>query len=265
MSTNISIIGGGNMGEAILKGIRRKFSVSVCELNSKRCRVLKTKYKVLAGNLKDVVKSAQVVILAVKPQNINEVLIPLSEVIESRQLVISIAAGMTSNYIQKRLGAKIKVVRTMPNMPAQIGEGITAVSKGRYATAADVRLACRILNCVGETIVVKERQIDAITAVSGSGPAYVFLFVECLIQAARKLGLKESQAKALVYQTLMGSARLLTRQSDDAATLRAKVTSKGGTTQAAMDVFARRKIDKIIEEALRAAKRRAKELERENR
>ena len=148
----------------------------------------------------------------------------------------------------------------MPNMPALIGEGITGVCAGRYTTSSDVKTAQTILSSVGQTVIVKESMIDAVTAVSGSGPAYVFLFVEQWMAAAKALGFKEAEAKQLVYKTLLGSAHLLEQSEFDSATLRAKVTSKGGTTQAAMDVFFNRKIDVMMKDALVAAKRRAKEL-----
>jgi pyrroline-5-carboxylate reductase len=148
----------------------------------------------------------------------------------------------------------------MPNMPALIGEGITGVCKGRYATSNDLKLAQTILSVVGPAVVVKESMIDAVTAVSGSGPAYVFLFVEQWIAAARKLGFTPQEARELVYKTLIGSAHLLAQSEFDAGTLRQKVTSKGGTTQAALDVFAKNKFDQTMINALAAAKKRAKEL-----
>ena len=125
----------------------------------------------------------------------------------------------------------MRVVRAMPNMPALIGEGITGICAGRFAKSADLKLAQSILSAIGQTVIVKESMIDAVTAVSGSGPAYVFLFVEQWINAAIKLGFDRSQAKQLVYKTLLGSAHLLEQSQFEAADLRVKVTSKGGTTQ----------------------------------
>jgi pyrroline-5-carboxylate reductase len=150
----------------------------------------------------------------------------------------------------------------MPNMPALIGEGMTALCAGQYASAKDLAVAQEILSSVGKTMVVKEKYMDAITAVSGSGPAYVFLFVEQWMAAAKELGFKDAEAKALVYQTLTGSAHLLEKSAFDAAALRAKVTSKGGTTQAAMDVFSQARFGHIMKKALLAAKKRSQELAR---
>lgn len=256
----IGLIGGGNMGEALIAGSRKNYKVLVNEANAERVRYLESKYKTSAADLKDLVVKSDIIILAVKPQDISAVLDQLAGHDLKKKLVVSIAAGITVSFIAQRLIQKARVIRTMPNMPALIGEGITAVCKGTWATTKDVQEVCRMLKGIGGTIVVKEEWMDAITAVSGSGPAYVFLFVECLINAAQNLGLTPAQSKDLVYRTLIGSAHLLERSEDDAATLRAKVTSKGGTTQAAMDVFTKRQIERIFGDALLAAARRAKEL-----
>ncbi len=258
----ISIIGGGNMGEAILSSIRKKYFVMVAEKDPKRQEYLRKTYKIKAEDLKNAVPSSEVVIIAVKPQDIDEVLRDMNSLLGVNKLVISIAAGITTAFIEKKLPEKTRVIRAMPNMPAMIGQGITAVSKGQYSRQSDLDLACRIFEHVGKTVVVSEDLIDAVTAVSGSGPAYVFLFLECLIKAAQKVGLSEDLAKQLVKTTFSGSMNLLEKQKEDAANLRAKVTSKGGTTQAATDVFMNSKIDEIIAQAVSAAKKRASELSR---
>ena len=148
----------------------------------------------------------------------------------------------------------------MPNMPAMIGEGITAVCAGKYAKAVDLKAACKIFDYLGKTVVVKENLMDAITAVSGSGPAYVFFFMECLIKSAEALGLKSDLSKELVMATFLGSVHLLEKQSIEPGILRAKVISKGGTTAAALDVFLKGKFNHLVYQALFAAKKCAKEL-----
>lgn len=243
------------MGEALIKGLAKE-RLCVAEANKGRTAYLKRKYKVAITNIADGVAAAQIVILAVKPQDMEAVLVKIGD----SPLFISIAAGLTTKFFEQRLGGKARVVRSMPNMPALIGEGITGIAAGKYATAADLKLAQKILGTIGETVIVKESMLDAVTAVSGSGPAYVFLFVEQWIAAAKALGFKELDAKALVYKTLTGSAHLLEKSPFDAATLRAKVTSKGGTTQAALDVFFKGKFDQLVKKALLAAKKRAKGL-----
>jgi pyrroline-5-carboxylate reductase len=255
----IGIIGGGNMGEALIKGLSPGHRVRVCETNPERVKYLKRKYReIVLGDLK-LVEPATVIVLAVKPQDMEAVLkqVPADE----NKLFISIAAGLTTKFFEKHLGGKVSLVRAMPNMPALIGEGITGICKGQYATAADLRKAQEILNTIGKTVIFKESMMDAVTAVSGSGPAYVFLFVEQWIKAAVALGSSLPEAKQLVYKTLLGSAHLLEKSEFDAATLRAKVTSKGGTTQAAMDVFFKANaFGKLMKQALAAAKKRSKEL-----
>ena len=254
----IGIIGGGNMGEALIKGLYADHPVHVCEANVERVKYLKKKYPgIVLGDL-NVIETALVIILAIKPQDMELLLkqIPVSK----NQLFVSIAAGLTTKFFEKHLGNKVRVVRAMPNMPALIGEGITGICKGSFASTTDINLAEKILQAIGQTVIVKESMIDAVTAVSGSGPAYVFLFVEQWINAAVKLGFDQKQAKQLVYKTLIGSAHLLEKSQFEAAELRVKVTSKGGTTQAALDVFAKRKFEQLMKEALSAAKKRAKEL-----
>jgi pyrroline-5-carboxylate reductase len=258
----IGIIGGGNMGEALIKGLVGKklilpTGILVCEADTKRVQYLKGKYRIGAGDLNTVIAQSSTVVLAVKPQDMENVLLQIKE---HDPLFISIAAGLTTKFFEKRLGGKARVVRAMPNMPALISEGITGVCRGRYAALSDAREAMRILAAVGGVLEFQEKYMDAITAVSGSGPAYVFLFVEAWMAAARALGLKEQEAKNLVYETLTGSAHLLKKSELTAGELRIKVTSKGGTTQAAMDVFAKGKIEQLMKEALSAAKQRAKEL-----
>lgn len=256
----IGIIGCGNMGAAIISKIKGKYDILVVEKEPARVNLLKKKYKVSFVGLGRALESSDVIILAVKPQNFDEVLSQLSGLIAKNQLVISIAAGITTEYIEKRLGRNVRVIRTMPNLPAQIGEGMTGICKGKKATPADLREAVKIFENIGKTLIVQEKWIDAITAVSGSGPAYVFLFAENFIKAAKALGFNDAQAKALVSQTMRGSLDLLEQSTEDAGTLRERVTSKGGTTAAALEVFGRAGYEKTFKNALMAAKKRAKEL-----
>lgn len=257
----IGIIGGGNMGEALIKGLHSSRKLWVAEASLDRARFLKKKYKLSIADIDRTVKESDVLIFAVKPQDMSGVLDQVKASTVRGKLLISIAAGLTTKFFENFFdGRKVAVVRCMPNIPALIAEGITAICAGRYASASDVKTAQHILNTVGQTVIIKELMMDALTAVSGSGPAYVFLFVEQWIGAAKKLGFKEAQAKQLVYRTLLGSAHLLEKSESDPATLRAKVTSKGGTTAAALDVFARGKFDQMMKEVLSAARNRAKQL-----
>jgi pyrroline-5-carboxylate reductase len=256
----IGMIGGGNMGAAIVNKIRRKYSVSVVEKDPAKCKILKYKYKVVCGGLGSIVERANTVILAIKPQDFDTMLYQLRGLIRKDHLLISIAAGVTTQYIEKRLGPGIRVIRAMPNLPAQIGEAMTGMCKGKFASTNDLKEAVKIFDHIGKTIEVQEKWIDCVTAVSGSGPAYVFLFVEIFTNAAKNLGFSPEQAKLLVDQTLRGSLDLLEESNEDAGALRARVTSKGGTTQAALEVFEQANYEKIFKDALLAAQKRAKEL-----
>lgn len=256
----IGIIGGGNMGSAIIGGIRRQYKVLVCEKDSVRSQELKKKFKIIMQDLNTVIKRSKIVILAVKPQDFDLVLEEIAKTISSSQLVISIAAGITTQYIEKRLGKNIRVIRAMPNLPAQVGKAMTGLCKGAVAADNDLKSAQEIFGRIGKTVVIEENLMDAITAVSGSGPAYVFYFIECFKQAALKLGLSEETAQELVTQTLRGSLALLEKSKEEAGVLRKKVTSKGGTTQAALTIFEQNKFPEIFAQALAAARDRAKEL-----
>lgn len=257
----IGVIGGGNMGTAIIAGIRDHFKVSVSEKEKKKSTFLRRIHKVKTATFEIVVSEADVIIIAVKPQDIDGVLAKLSKLVNKDKLVISIAAGITTSYIEKQIGRNVRVIRVMPNLPSQVLKGYTAIAKGKYAKTADLKLATDLFKYIGEAQVVKENLIDAITAVSGSGPAYFFLFVEMLISAAQALGLDKKMANAAVLQTVIGSAALLDRNRKlDPAKQRHKVTSKGGTTEAAIQFLMSKKVDKIFEDALKEAKGRAKQL-----
>jgi len=262
----IGIIGGGNMGEALIKGLYKSDSIFIYEVNPKRVEYLRRKYnKLNIADISEVVAQAQVIILAVKPQDMHAALSWVrSNYSKESKLFISIAAGLTTKFfednLKNALNPKPRIVRAMPNMPALISEGMTGVCRGQYAQPVDLKLARSILGAIGETVIIKEDMMDAVTAVSGSGPAYVFLFVEQWINAAVELGFDQDQARQLVHKTLLGSVHLLEKSYFDASELRAKVTSKGGTTQAAMDVFFKGKFDQLMKKALLAAKKRAKEL-----
>lgn len=256
----VGIIGGGNMGSAIIAGIRYKFPVRVCEKDAVRRKLLQRKFKLAAEDLSSLIEQSSILILAVKPQDFDAILAECAPFITKKHLVISIAAGITCHYIEERLGKAVRVIRTMPNLPAQIAQGVTAVARGAWASAADLKTAQKIFDSVGVTMAVEEKWIDGITAVSGSGPAYLFYFVECFEEAAKSLGFDAATARDLVRQTIRGSLNLLDASSDTAADLRARVTSKGGTTQAALNVFMEHKWQNIFTDALKAARQRAKEL-----
>jgi pyrroline-5-carboxylate reductase len=210
----------------------------------------------------DAVDGAQVWLLAVKPQLLRDVLAPLAEAAaRTRPLVISVAAGIRAADLQRWLGAGVPIVRTMPNRPALIGAGVTALYASPGVDAAQRALAGTLLDAVGSTVWVDdEAQLDAVTAVSGSGPAYFFLLIELLEAAAIREGLPADVARRLALETAYGAARLARESSDDPATLRAQVTSKGGTTAAALGVLEHAGLRDIVCSAVAAASARSREL-----
>jgi pyrroline-5-carboxylate reductase len=267
----IGVIGCGNMGEAILaQGTKSKSNdFIICEKDKLKEAFVSRIYKKVkvAKDIHELVKKSDIIIVAVKPQDIDTVLEELSRGIKickkSKILIISIAAGIKTRYIEKKISGEVKVIRVMPNMPASIGEGITALTKGKYATKKDLKVATKIFELLGKTIQIpKEGLIDAVTALSGSGPAYLFFIFSAMLTAAQGLGLKKEQANKFIYHTIIGSTKLLNRNKFDIEALISKITSKGGTTQTALKVFKERKLDRIITDAMIAAYRRAKKLSR---
>ena len=259
---NIGMIGCGNMGTAILAGIHRTHKVCVCEADKKRAAALKRKYRVEICEIDCLAAKCDVVILAVKPQGMEPVLEALSGSLRRVSLVVSIAAGITTKFLEKRLPAKTRVIRTMPNLPAQVAKGMTGICKGKNASSRDAAIARKIFGAVGSTMVIEEKMMDALTAVSGSGPAYVYYFLECMVNAAHSLGFSKEESIDLVRQTVSGSLQLLAAANECPVALRKKVTSKGGTTEAAMKVFDGAKTMKVFEAAMKAARARGKELAR---
>ena len=258
----IGFIGGGNMGEAIMAGLYKEHTIAVTELDSRRRSLLKRKYKCQTLSLEENFKKSRIIILAIKPQNFDNLLKEIHPFVQSTHVLISIAAGITTTYIAQRLPKGSRVVRTMPNLPARVGLAMTGISAGRYAKKTDLTKAKQIFQSIGEVVVVKESQLDAVTAVSGSGPAYLYYFMESLQKGAMALGLSQDLSAKLVGETVLGSSMLLAEEGASPAQLRQSVTSKGGTTAAALNCLEKKKCDHLIKDALRAAHQRAKELSR---
>ena len=262
----ISFIGGGNMGEAMLtavlaKGLSSKKEVTVSDLSESRREHLEQKYgiTVTGDNLKALGRG-DIVVLAIKPQNLDEVAAGVKGEFKSPQLVLSIIAGARINTLCQGLGYR-QVVRVMPNTPAQIGEGMSVWTATPEVTGEQREWAGSILGAMGREIYVEdEKYIDMATAVSGSGPAYVFLLAEALAGAAVKIGLSYDVARELVEQTLLGSARFMRHSDKLPAELRRMVTSPGGTTAAALARLEKGQFTELVKEAVTAAYHRAREL-----
>lgn len=262
----IGIIGAGAMGGAIARriiktGLFRPEEVVFCDVIPEKAdelaRELRARFFAAASEVAD---AASIVLVAVKPQTMEECLEEIKETANQSKLIISIAAGITTEFIESRLGDGVRVVRVMPNTPALVGAGVTAICAGKNASGNDLNEAENIFTALGKVYRFNESLIDAVTAVSGSGPAYLFLFAECLQQAAIEAGLPESVAPDLVAQTLFGASKLLIESSDTASGLRAKVTSPGGTTEAAVTVLTDRGFEHSIVAAVKGALERAREL-----
>jgi pyrroline-5-carboxylate reductase len=262
----IGVVGCGNMGQAIMSGIISKGissgkNLRISDIDSVKLERVRNIHGVNATfNNSTVAGESDIVILAVKPQDMDKTLTGIAGSLNKDKIVISVAAGVTIKKISSIIGKGIPVARTMPNMPALIKEGFTAIAYSKKIAGRKREIVRKIFSSLGDVVDVKERDLDAITALSGSGPAYFFLFMEALITSGTKLGIKKSVSKRAVLKTALGSIRLLSGSGEGPATLRKKVTSKGGTTQAALRVFKKRKLQTTIEAGLRAAKKRSMEL-----
>lgn len=207
------------------------------------------------------VAGAGIVILAVKPRKVLETAAEIADALEPGAIVVSVAAGVPSERIEAVLPEGPQVVRAMPNTPAHIGLGVTGVAGGATASAEAVETVRRLFEAVGAAIVVREDQIDAVTAVSGSGPAYLFLYAEEMAAAAERLGFSQEDARVLAIGTITGAAELMRRSGEDPAQLRRDVTSPGGTTEQAVDVLQAAKLGELFDRALAANIRRSEELQ----
>lgn len=254
----IAFIGAGNMGEALIRGLLANkvlpaSSIIAFDIRPERLDELRAAFGIRTGT-----PEADILVLAVKPQQMSAAV--SSHVRQPSSLIISIAAGITTSRLEKELGGEPRVIRVMPNTPALLGAGAAAISKGRYATEEDVQTAEAILKAVGITVRIEEELLDAVTALSGSGPAYVFYVAEAMIQAGIKQGLSPEIARTLAVHTVFGASILMAQTGDDPAELRRKVTSPGGTTEAALKVMSDRKLAEIFSEAIAAAAKRGREL-----
>lgn len=258
----LGIIGIGKMGEALLRGILSSGyppnEILVHDVDKKKTEALAEGLKVKKSSLRDTSK-AETVLIAVKPQQVKELLPELKKHLSAKSLVITIAAGLKTNFFEKALG-KIPIIRVMPNTPALVKSGVSVLSKGKYASDDDMKTAMNLLSCVGFAIELGENDQDLVTAISGSGPAYFYLFVEHMINSAIELGLEKRVAEALVYGTFFGSAMLLMQTGESPGKLRESITSPGGTTEAALKSLKKGKFDKLVLDAVLAAKKRSEEL-----
>jgi len=264
----LGIIGAGNMAEAIARGILNKQVLRPSDMIA--ADTATARRELFANELKikslddnaAVAGDANTILLSVKPQHMAAALAAIAPVMSPKTLIVSIAAGISTAFIEKHLGdgKKWRVIRTMPNTPMLVGEGMVAMAAGTHATREDLAAARKLFEAAAEVIEVAEDKMDTVTAVSGSGPAYFFLLVEQMMRAAQELGMTPEQAKLLATKTAAGAARMLATSADAPDVLRRKVTSPGGTTEAAITHMTKQNWPQITVDAIKAAERRGKEL-----
>jgi len=256
-------IGGGNMAEALIKGMvtggRKEILVS--EPRAERRKELEETYGVsTTTSNREVIERCNIVILAVKPQHMESVIEEVSAWVTAEKTIVSIAAGITLSYLSGKLRTK-RIIRVMPNTPALVQEGMSVISFDDVSAEMEMDIVKNILTSVGSVIVLPEESMDAVTALSGSGPAFFALFTEATISAGEKLGLEKADATALAVQTLLGTAKMVAAGMSPEK-LRSMVTSPGGTTAEGLKVFEGEGLRGMVERALQAAKERAEELGR---
>jgi pyrroline-5-carboxylate reductase len=263
MSTT-AIIGAGVMGETLLSGLIRAgrpvTELLVGEKRADRARELEEKYAVSVVSNVDATRGADTIALVVKPQDMGALLDEIGPELRTGQLVVSLAAGITTAFLESRLPAGVPVVRVMPNTPALVDEGMAAIAPGAHCDDEHLAVAEELLGSTGRVLRVPEKQMDAVTAISGTGPAYVFFVVESMIEAGVHLGLPRGTATELVVQTLVGSAKMLRETGTHPTVLREQVTSPGGTTAAALRELEVHKVRAAFLAAMEAARNRSAEL-----
>lgn len=262
----MAVIGTGNMGEALLGGVIRagittKDRIFVSDIDPKRLdRVVESFGVRPASSNAKAVEEAQVILLAVKPQNLQAVAEQIADELVGEQLLISVLAGVPVFKLQALLGAEATIIRVMPNLPALIGQGMSVVADS--AEPSQIELVKAILETVGDVVVLPEKHLDAVTALSGSGPGYVYLFVEALAEAGEAVGLPHEAALQMARKTFIGACQLLEQSEEPPEALRRRVTSPGGTTEAALQAFEKLGLRDIFKAAIRRSTERATELGR---
>ncbi len=262
----MGFIGTGNMGEALIAGLlKAKFTTSeqimAFDTDGDRLRSIQKKYRIQkASDNNHLSSQCDPLVLCVKPQSMKEVIEDMTDSLDSSKLLISIAAGVPLYAIETYARKQLRLIRVMPNINVLVQEGASAIAPGNLASEEDLKLAKAIFDCVGRSITVHEPLMDAVTGLSGSGPAYVFLIIEALTDAGVHLGMTRAQALTLATQTLMGSVKLLFDTGEHPSLLREKVTSPGGTTAAGLYKLEEGGLRRILIDAVIAAAQRSKEL-----
>ena len=265
MVNNIGFVGAGNLAEAVIKGLTagsEQPRIMASDLSQERLKLLAAKYGVVPGELAQVIEESEVIILAIKPKDSAGVLKSLAAFPMRGKLVISVAAGIPLAMLEKGL-PDTAFIRVMPNTSCAVLNSMTGMVQGSLAADKDKETAEEIFSQVGKVLWITEDKINAVTAISGSGPAYFYLFTECLAAAGVKLGLTAEEAEILARETLVGAGQMIVHSGKAPARLREEVTSPNGTTYAALQKFNQTNLSEIVLAAARAAADRAAEMERE--
>jgi pyrroline-5-carboxylate reductase len=260
----LAVVGAGVMGETLIAGLLRAgwepSQITAVDRHAPRLEEISAKYGIRTDSLAQAVGEAQAVVVVVKPQDTGEVLPQVAAALSPGALVVSLCAGVTTAQIEAVMPEHTPVVRVMPNTPAQVDEGMAAISGGATASAENLQFVTGLLEAVGKVVTVPEKYQDAVTAISGSGPAYLFFVVEAMIDAGVMLGLPRDIATTLVVQTMYGSAKLLSESGAHPTQLRERVTSPGGTTAAALRQLEDHRVKAAFMTAMEAARDRSREL-----
>jgi len=267
LNKKICFLGAGSIAEAMIAGILAKQILPaenitvINQSNKERIYQLVSTYHVkTALNKVETINQADMLILAIKPKDVAEALLEIKPFIHSKQLIISVIAGVTTDFISDTLQHKGPVIRTMPNTSSMIGLSATAMSPGKNAKAEDVQTAQQIMEAIGTVNLMEENLLDAVTGLSGSGPAYIYYLVEAMEQAAVQLGMNKQTARELIVQTIIGAGHMLQQTNEDPAILREKVTSPGGSTMAGLETLRKFQFQEAMNQAIKQATARSKEL-----
>ena len=256
----IGIIGLGNMGYSLGFALRKVSRGKIYVYDKDQRKISGAGDFCIGKNSQEVIENVGVLVLAIKPQDVRGFLRQTkSALLNHRPLLISIAAGIPTTFFEEYLKG-LKVIRVMPNLGAKVGESVSFVCKGRYTQEKDLKIAKRIFSSIGEVIEIKEALLDKVTSISGSGPGYIYYFMDCIYQSARQLGFKEKQARDMVMQTFWGAIKLAKLCGKDFKLLAKEVASRGGTTEAALKVFKRKRLFQVVYQGIDAAHKRAKQL-----
>ena len=265
--TKILLVGYGKMGSSLARGwLKKKLKIEISVIEKEKVLSSKKNNIIFYNSFEDYFeakKSPDIILIAIKPQQLKDIIVYLNKIYKKNIIFISVVAGISTAWFKEKISKEIKIVRAMPNLPSSVLSGVTGIYNSRNILKKEIENIKIILKSIGEIILLKnEKLIDIVTSISGSGPAYYFYLTEVLTEVGVKLGLKKNEAEILAYQTFVGSAKLLKETKQNFSKLRKDVTSPGGTTEAALSILMndRNGLNKIFTKALSAALTRAKEL-----